>query len=68
MTSVPDDQNVQLQGLVKQLNAAAKEFPAAEGPARYKGKTEIMESAKQILATVMDPGDKVLNYSGNVGC
>jgi hypothetical protein len=68
MASVVDDENVQLQGLVQQLNAAAKEFPSAEGPARYKAKTEIMSSARQILATIMDPGDKVLNYSGNVGC
>ena len=68
MASIPDDTNVQLQDLVQQLNAAAKEFPSAEGPARYKAKTEIMSSARQILSTIMDPVDKVLSYSGNVGC
>ncbi|KIX09480.1 uncharacterized protein Z518_00560 [Rhinocladiella mackenziei CBS 650.93] len=66
MSSPAKDEAEQLQELVQQLAAAAKDYVPSSGPQNYIDRSNITRKAKEIMRLMMAPSDMPLYHTVNM--
>jgi hypothetical protein len=66
MSTPPQDEAAQLQGLIQQLTDAAKACDYSPGAKGYIARTNVAGIAKDIVRLMMAPSDMSMHHSVNV--